>query len=126
MRSARELKEEKELAKTEQFTMYDAVPLPQKELSLEDDPEMASFVPMLKDYLRSNDHHTKGEMCLTDGKLYAVNDIDIHDGSVIESKGLPVGLDASTGDDDDYVWDVFIHRTMSLAEWNSLAILGSV
>jgi hypothetical protein len=65
VRSAKELKaeREREMTKgfdTDVFTMYEAVPVGAdvrngrggKELMLEDDPEMASFLPMLQEYLR--------------------------------------------------------------------------
>jgi hypothetical protein len=49
VRSARELQEEREreakALEPDVFTMYEAVPIG-------DDPEMASFLPMLQEYLR--------------------------------------------------------------------------
>lgn len=71
----------KELAKPS-FTMYEAIPEATRENTpaLEDDPDMANFLPMLQEYLK-------------------VNDIDTSHPSK-----------SRNADDSDYVWDVFYQR----------------
>jgi len=116
VRSAREIREEREREKEREraaqcadaFMTYEAVPVEEmlnkggKNLRSED-PMVASFLPMLEEYLR-------------------INDINIHD-TPANGSSLPGNLD---DEDDQYVWDVFIHRKTTLEEWNQIALLGSV
>lgn len=118
VRSAKELKAEREREKAkleEAFMVYEAVPVGSdagvmgkgsKDLLLEDDPEMATFLPMLQDYLR-------------------VNDINIHETTANGSQAT-LSIRAEEDNNNDYVWDVFIHRTIPLEIWNQVALLGSV
>jgi hypothetical protein len=46
----------------------------------------------------------------------AVNDVDLR----------PAEQPTEIPSEDEYVWDVFIHRTLSLEDWNNVALLGSV
>lgn len=121
VRSARELREEKERVFIARFKVYDAVPLSSKqkttnELSVDDDPRMANFLPMLEEYLRSTGFRYTAWPLLT--FLSTVNDVDLH------PKEEVIVTDKAS--DNDYVWDVFIHRTMSLEDWNNVALLGSM
>ncbi|KAH6911441.1 hypothetical protein BKA70DRAFT_1370631 [Coprinopsis sp. MPI-PUGE-AT-0042] len=81
------------------FKMYDAIlatPAEEREL----DPEMEKFQAMLNDYLRVNDvniSHKQGGPSLD---------------TVMKSPGT---------EESDYVWDVFYHRPVTLAEWNEMA-----
>lgn len=80
------------------FKMYDAIlaaPAEEREL----DPEMEKFQAMLQDYLR-------------------VNEVDISKPGV---SPLDTVMKSPGQEESDYVWDVFYHRPVTLAEWNELA-----
>lgn len=136
VRSARELAREREVElerektrefeKAEGFTMYEAVPFGEENLNgkgvmLDEDPEMVSFNSMLQEYLRGKLSVAMVFVILNE---YEVNDINLTDESNGNLPGRIVG--PQRDDSDDYVWDVFIHRTIPLDTWNQVALLGSV
>nr|GAT43804.1 predicted protein [Mycena chlorophos] len=98
--SAKELAAAK-AAKESGFTMYDAVLSADKPTTAAElDDEMEKFLPMLSEYL-------------------SVNDITLPTKTGTES------LSSSTSSD-DYVWDVFYHRPVTLSEWNAAANVATI
>ncbi|KAF7296485.1 Iwr1 domain-containing protein [Mycena chlorophos] len=98
--SAKELAAAK-AAKESGFTMYDAVLSADKPTTAAElDDEMEKFLPMLSEYL-------------------SVNDITLPTKTGAES------LSSSTSSD-DYVWDVFYHRPVTLSEWNAAANVATI
>lgn len=108
------------LSKKTDFKLYDAVlsggdtvPTP-----LFDD-EMNKFMPLLKDYLKSED------WCVPVQFLVGSQSFEVHD---MTPPGTPSTEDssASKAEDDDYVWDVFYHKPTKLSEWNAIANIGTL
>ncbi|KAL0960871.1 hypothetical protein HGRIS_005886 [Hohenbuehelia grisea] len=77
-----------------EYRLYDAVLASEKEDNM--DTEMEKFMPMIRDYLKLHDISTDAEASVSPAK-------------------------SPTEDTDDYVWDVFYHKPVTLSEWNSVA-----
>ncbi|KAF7365450.1 hypothetical protein MVEN_00418000 [Mycena venus] len=91
-------------AKDTGFKLYDAV-LSADKAKVENDEEMEKFMPMLNEYLKINDIATSASTS-----------------SVPETPALS----ESSSSTDDYVWDVFYHRPVTLTEWNEAANVGTL
>ena len=82
--------------------MFDAVLETSQSAPTTIDPEMDKFLPMLQDYLRIHDIDPRG------------------------SSKKPIAPNEGVAQSDDYVWDVFYHRPLTLSEWNEAANIGTV
>ncbi|KAJ7828087.1 hypothetical protein B0H13DRAFT_2420383 [Mycena leptocephala] len=88
------------------FKLYDAVLSADKAPTAVADEEMEKFMPMLNEYLKLNDISASASVS-----------------SVAETLPPSESLSSST---DDYVWDVFYHRPVTLTEWNEAANVGTL
>ncbi|KZT35132.1 hypothetical protein SISSUDRAFT_1131333 [Sistotremastrum suecicum HHB10207 ss-3] len=94
------------------FMMYDAVPVADSNaIPLQEDPEMAQFMPLLQEYLSLN------EVVPNPDSLNALS---------TNTQSIPQDRSISSDSEGDYVWDVFFHRPASEAEWNHMMTFGTI
>jgi hypothetical protein len=103
------------------FKLYDAVLSADKTPTAVADEEMEKFMPMLNEYLKRRSFGS----CEYNYSKFPVNDISASASvsSVAETLPPSESLSSST---DDYVWDVFYHRPVTLTEWNEAANVGTL
>jgi hypothetical protein len=101
--------------------LYDAVLSADKAPTAVADEEMEKFMPMLNEYLKRRSFGSREY----NYSKFPVNDISASASvsSVAETLPPSESLSSST---DDYVWDVFYHRPVTLTEWNEAANVGTL
>ncbi|PPQ67988.1 hypothetical protein CVT25_000468 [Psilocybe cyanescens] len=107
--SSKELEKNKSAS---DFKMYDAIPTDEQPTVQDEPSEIDKFLPMLNDYLKIHHLDPTAEASSTAPK------------SVSNLNETKAGSQSSS--DDDYVWDVFYHRPVTLSEWNEVSNVGSV
>ncbi|KAG5648395.1 hypothetical protein DXG03_004969 [Asterophora parasitica] len=95
--------------------MFDAILTVDKEAPTAVDAEMDKFLPMLNDYLKC----TFSDLC-------PKTVITVHDFELNPAPAVSQTLGDSDSQPDDYVWDVFYHRPVTLSEWNAAANVGTL
>lgn len=80
-------------------------------------------MPLLKDYLKSEDRYVLFQFLVGSSYLSKVHDMSPPGSSTAE--GSPVLTEAKV-ESEDYVWDVFYHKPTKLSEWNAVANIGTL
>ncbi|CAA7261453.1 unnamed protein product [Cyclocybe aegerita] len=99
---------EEQAACSRDFKMFDAVPTQGVPVVQDELSEVDKFLPMLNDYLKIHEMDTE------------------KDSSVEPLKKPSSQRNATLPLTDDYVWDVFYHRPVTLSEWNEAAKVGTL